>query len=142
MVHEQQPNAITTGGVANPDAPLWVNDLTVAYHRKPVLWDIELSLPEGRLIAVVGPNGAGKSTLIKSVLGLVPRASGTVAIYGKSYATQRHLVGRGDRDRTTTRRGASGRTGAPRAPRAPPPRRTLAPQPCRRASRRDVAACG
>lgn len=74
-------------------APLWVNDLTVAYHRKPVLWDIEMTLPEGRLVAVVGPNGAGKSTLIKAVLGLVPRASGAVTIYGKSYEAQRHLVG-------------------------------------------------
>jgi len=82
-----------THGSAPPDAPLWVNDLTVAYHRKPVLWDIELTLPEGRLIAVVGPNGAGKSTFIKSVLGLVPRASGAVSIYGKSYESQRHLVG-------------------------------------------------
>lgn len=72
---------------------LWVNDLTVAYHRKPVLWDIELTLPEGRLIAVVRPNGAGKSTFIKAVLGLVPRASGAVTIYGKSYEAQRHLVG-------------------------------------------------
>ena len=71
------------------DAPLWVNDLTVAYHRKPVLWDIDLSLPEGKLIAVVGPNGAGKSTLIKAILGLVPRASGAVSIYGKSYEDQR-----------------------------------------------------
>ena len=86
--HHEQPETID-----NPDAPLWVNDLTVAYHRKPVLWDIELSLPEGRLIAVVGPKGAGKSTIIKSVLGLVPRASGAVTIYGKSYEAQRHLVG-------------------------------------------------
>ena len=73
--------------------PLWINDLTVAYHRKPVLWDVDLSLPKGRLIAVVGPNGAGKSTLIKAVLNLVPRASGTVAIFGKPYEKQRHLVG-------------------------------------------------
>ncbi|MGB7919961.1 MAG: ABC transporter ATP-binding protein [Desulfobacterales bacterium] len=75
------------------EASLWVNDLTVAYHRKPVLWDIDLTLPEGRLIAVVGPNGAGKSTFIKAVLGLVPCASGSVTIYGESYETQRHLVG-------------------------------------------------
>lgn len=74
-------------------APLWINDLTVAYHRKPVLWDIDLTLPEGKLIAVVGPNGAGKSTLIKAILGLVPRASGAVSIYGKPYDAQRHLVG-------------------------------------------------
>ena len=75
------------------DSPLWINDLTVAYHRNPVLWDIDLTLPEGQLIAVVGPNGAGKSTLIKSVLGLVAKASGTVTIYGKPYEHQRHLVG-------------------------------------------------
>jgi manganese/zinc/iron transport system ATP- binding protein len=75
------------------DTPLWVNDLTVAYHRKPVLWDVDLSLPEGKLIAVVGPNGAGKSTLIKAILGLVPRASGAVSIYGKPYEAQRHVVG-------------------------------------------------
>ncbi len=75
------------------EAPLWVNDLTVAYHRKPVLWDVDISLPEGKLIAVVGPNGAGKSTLIKAILGLVPRASGAISIYGKPYEAQRHLVG-------------------------------------------------
>jgi manganese/zinc/iron transport system ATP- binding protein len=75
------------------DTPLWINDLTVAYHRKPVLWDVDLSLPEGRLIAVVGPNGAGKSTFIKAVLNLVPRASGAISIYGKPYEAQRHLVG-------------------------------------------------
>jgi manganese/zinc/iron transport system ATP- binding protein len=75
------------------ETPLWVNDLTVAYHRKPVLWDVDLSLPEGKLIAVVGPNGAGKSTLIKAILGLVPRASGAVSIYGEPYEAQRHVVG-------------------------------------------------
>ena len=77
----------------NESAPLWIHDLTVAYRRKPVLWDINLALPEAKLIAVVGPNGAGKTTLIKAALDLVPRASGRVMIYGKSYEAQRHLVG-------------------------------------------------
>ena len=86
---------VDAGPETAPDdaLPLSVKDLTVAYQRKPVLWDVELALPEGRLIAVVGPNGAGKSTLIKAVLGLVPRASGRVSIYGKPYESQRHLVG-------------------------------------------------
>ena len=75
------------------ELPLVVQDLTVAYHRKPVLWDVDLAMPEGRLIAIVGPNGAGKSTLIKAVLGLIPRASGRVTIYGRSYEKQRRLVG-------------------------------------------------
>ena len=76
-----------------PEPPLEIHDLTVAYHHRPVLWDIDVTLPERKLIAVVGPNGAGKSTLIKAILGLVPRASGRVNIYGKPYETQRKLVG-------------------------------------------------
>jgi len=73
--------------------PLEIHDMTVAYHRKPVLWDIDLVVPEGQLICIVGPNGAGKSTLIKAVLGLIPLASGKVEIYGRPYREQRHLVG-------------------------------------------------
>ena len=33
-----------------------VDDLTVAYNYKPVLWDIDLVIPEGVLMAIVGPN--------------------------------------------------------------------------------------
>ncbi len=70
-----------------------VEDLTVAYRDKPVLWDIDLAVPSGVLMAVVGPNGAGKTTLIKSMLGLVQPAAGRVLIFGKPYARQRKLVG-------------------------------------------------
>lgn len=73
--------------------PLAIHDLTVAYHRKPVLWDIDLDIPEGKLVGIVGPNGAGKSTLIKACLELIPKTSGAVGIYGKPYSEQRHLVG-------------------------------------------------
>ncbi|GMW03836.1 MAG: ABC transporter ATP-binding protein [Candidatus Hydrogenedentota bacterium] len=69
--------------VSTAPPPIEVHDLTVAYHHRPVLWDIDLHFPEGKLVAVVGPNGAGKSTLIKAVMGLVPLASGHVSIYGK-----------------------------------------------------------
>ena len=48
-----------------------VDDLTVAYNYKPVLWDIDLAIPEGVMMAIVGPNGAGKSTLIKAILGII-----------------------------------------------------------------------
>lgn len=73
--------------------PIEVHDLTVSYHRKPVLWDIDLTIPNGKLVGVIGPNGAGKSTLIKAILGLVPRASGWVRIYGDSYRKRRQEVG-------------------------------------------------
>ena len=82
-----------TGSEHPKDAPVSIHDMTVAYHRKPVLWDIDYDAVEGRLTAIVGPNGAGKSTLIKAVLDLVPKASGRVLIYGKPYDEQRHLVG-------------------------------------------------
>jgi manganese/zinc/iron transport system ATP- binding protein len=70
-----------------------IHDMTVAYHRKPVLWDIDLVVPEGKLVGIVGPNGAGKTTLIKAALGLLPLASGKVEIYGKPYYEQRRLIG-------------------------------------------------
>jgi manganese/zinc/iron transport system ATP- binding protein len=70
-----------------------VTDLTIAYKDKPVLWDVDMSVPSGTLMAIVGPNGAGKTTLIKSILGLVKPAAGQVLVHGKSFAEQRHLVG-------------------------------------------------
>lgn len=69
-----------------------VADLTVAYQEKPVLWDIDLTVPEGTLMAIVGPNGAGKTTLIKSILGLIKPAAGRVKIYDQPYTKQRQLV--------------------------------------------------
>ena len=82
-----------TGAEHPVTSPLSIHDMTVAYHRKPVLWDVDYDAPEGKLIGIVGPNGAGKSTLIKAALDLVPAASGRVLIYGKPYKKQRHLVG-------------------------------------------------
>ena len=69
-----------------------VNDLTVAYREKPVLWDVDVAVPPGILMAVVGPNGAGKSTLIKAILGLVKPAAGQVLIHGRPYVQQRGLT--------------------------------------------------
>ncbi len=70
-----------------------VADLTVAYNDKPVLWDIDLEVPAGVLIALAGPNGAGKTTLLKAILGLIRPTAGRVLISGKPYHEQRQLVG-------------------------------------------------
>ncbi len=75
-----------------PEIPIAIHDLTVAYHRKPVLWDIDLNIPKGVLGGIVGPNGAGKSTLLKASLNLIPKTSGEVLIYGKPYQEQRDLI--------------------------------------------------
>ena len=73
--------------------PLAIQDLTVAYHRKPVIWDVDLEIPEGKLVGIVGPNGAGKSTLIKACLNLIPCTSGKISIYGSAYEKARKRVG-------------------------------------------------
>ncbi len=75
------------------ESPLSVHDMTVAYHRRPVLWDVDFDAPPRALIAIVGPNGAGKSTFIKACLGLIPRVSGQVEVFGEPMARQRRLIG-------------------------------------------------
>ena len=70
-----------------------VNDLTVAYHKKPVLWDIDLEIPSGVLMAIVGPNGAGKSTLIKTMLNMIKPVTGETRFWGEAYDKQRKNIG-------------------------------------------------
>lgn len=73
--------------------PLEIHDLTVAYHKKPVLWGIDLVVPKGKLVGIVGPNGAGKSTLIKAIMGLLPASSGWIKIFGEPYTKNLKKVG-------------------------------------------------
>lgn len=80
---------------------LEVHDLTVAFDKKPVLWNIDMEIPSGKLIGIVGPNGAGKSTLIKAIMGLLPLSSGYTRLFDQpldevrsrvSYVPQRESV--------------------------------------------------
>lgn len=70
-----------------------VEDMTVAYEKKPVLWDVDLNIPKAILLAIVGPNGAGKSTLIKAMLDLIKPISGEVSFNGKTYSEYRKRIG-------------------------------------------------
>ncbi|HEV3006964.1 MAG TPA: metal ABC transporter ATP-binding protein [Pirellulales bacterium] len=89
---EAAQHRMTESAAALP-AVLDVHNVTVAYHRKPVLWDIDLTLDRPSLVGFIGPNGAGKSTLIKAILGLVPLVGGRVSIFGRPCNKQRKLVG-------------------------------------------------
>lgn len=85
---------LTTGDDDQESAiPLSIYDLTVAYDRKPVVWDVGFDIPAGSLVGVVGPNGAGKSTILKAVMDLIPRASGRIEVFGQPYRKIRHRVG-------------------------------------------------
>jgi len=66
--------------------------LTVAYRERPVLWNVDITVPQGILMGVVGPNGAGKTTFIRTVLGLVRPLAGRIRILGTSYEDSRRLV--------------------------------------------------
>jgi manganese/zinc/iron transport system ATP- binding protein len=95
-MQSNQPSGLWDHGAANPATgtgqpasglgsapPLEIHDLTVSYHKKPVLWGIDLVVPSGKLVGIVGPNGAGKSTLIKAAMGLLPLNSGWVKVFGQ-----------------------------------------------------------
>lgn len=67
---------------------LSVDHLAVNYDHISVLWDINFSIPQGKLVAIIGPNGAGKSTFLKAILGLTPSLSGQIQILGKPHKKQ------------------------------------------------------
>ncbi|MGV3530836.1 MAG: metal ABC transporter ATP-binding protein, partial [Chthoniobacteraceae bacterium] len=79
--------------IAASELPLEVHDLTVAYHRRPVLYGIDLEIPAGNLIGIIGPNGAGKSTLIKAIMGVVPLSGGWIKIFGQPFRKNLTRVG-------------------------------------------------
>lgn len=76
-----------------PPIALETHDLTVTYHKRPVLYGIDVAVPQGSLVGIVGPNGAGKSTLIKSIMGVVPSSGGSVKVFGEPLKDNLHRVG-------------------------------------------------
>ena len=71
-----------TPRTSSPPA-LEVRRLTVSYSSRPVLWDVDATVPAGTLAAIVGPNGAGKSTLLKAAVGLLKLDAGHVLVEGR-----------------------------------------------------------
>ncbi len=72
---------------------LELHDLTVSYAKKPVLYGVDVQVPQGALVGIIGPNGAGKSTMIRAIMGLTPASSGWVQIFGETFEKNRHRVG-------------------------------------------------
>ena len=65
-------------------AKLEVRGLSAGYGRARVLFDIDLEVGAGEVVALLGRNGAGKSTTLKAIMGLVPPSSGTVVFDGRA----------------------------------------------------------
>ena len=80
------------GKAKSGPAPLSIRDITVTYHRKPVLQNISLEVPQSALVGLIGPNGAGKSTLLKAIVDAVPKISGEAFVYGRPYGQTRERL--------------------------------------------------
>ena len=74
---------------AEDDSVLELRGVRAGYGKGEVLLGVDLTLEEGRLLAVLGPNGAGKSTLLKTVAGLLTPTRGAVFLRGRSLAGHR-----------------------------------------------------
>jgi iron complex transport system ATP-binding protein len=65
-------------------AKLAADNLTLAYDQQEIISDLAVSIPDGRVTALVGPNGCGKSTLLRGLARLMAPRSGAVLLDGKA----------------------------------------------------------
>lgn len=84
---DSSPDLIRQTGETNSDAGtrpvvLSVRDVTVAFGEKVVLENLSLDVYRGEILGFVGASGTGKSVLLRTVLGLVPKKSGSVEMFG------------------------------------------------------------
>ena len=65
------------------DAIIRVRDLVVGFGSRNVMKGLDLDIHRGEILGFVGPSGQGKSVLTRAILGLVPKRSGTIEIFGE-----------------------------------------------------------
>ena len=65
---------------------LKVGQLNAFYGKAHILFDLNLEVSKGEVVALVGRNGAGKSTTMKAIMGLLDRATGDIQFRGRSIA--------------------------------------------------------
>jgi branched-chain amino acid transport system ATP-binding protein len=71
---------------------LEIINLHSGYNRIEVLHDINITVPDGKIIAVIGRNGAGKSTLLNTISGIIKIRSGSILLDGQKIPTAPHKV--------------------------------------------------
>ena len=57
--------------------------LSVGYHRRPLIEDIDIGIWQGGILCLIGPNGSGKSTILRSITRHLTKLGGVVAIGGR-----------------------------------------------------------
>ena len=71
---------------------LEVKNLHSGYNKIEVLHDINITVPDGKIVVVIGRNGAGKSTLLNTISGLVKIKSGSILLDGKKLPSSPHKI--------------------------------------------------
>ena len=98
MTRMETPNIVAEAGRAirpaavPADAPPAVRGATVPYGEKPAIFSVDATFPAKAMSAIIGPNGAGKSTLLKAALGVIPRLSGEVFVFGQPIEEARERI--------------------------------------------------
>ncbi len=62
---------------------LKIQNLHVSYGGIQAVRDVSFEVPEGKIVTLIGANGAGKSTTLRSIIGLVPAAGGSILYKGE-----------------------------------------------------------
>lgn len=65
------------------DPIIRVRDLVVGFRDRTILKGLDLDIRRGEILGFVGPSGQGKSVLTRTILGLVPKRSGTIQVFGQ-----------------------------------------------------------
>ena len=86
---EAQPPLSTDGSGLNEGRLLETRGLQAGYGDVRVIWDLDLVVHRGELVALVGSNGAGKTTLLRALSGLIPCRGGSVVFSGQSLEGRR-----------------------------------------------------
>jgi branched-chain amino acid transport system ATP-binding protein len=60
-----------------------IKNITVSYDIATVLWNLSLSVQEGKIVSMVGSNGAGKSTTLRAISGVVHPREGMISLDGQ-----------------------------------------------------------
>lgn len=60
-----------------------VHDLVAGFGRQTVLDHLSLDVRRGEILGLVGASGGGKSVLMRTIIGLIPRRSGTIEVMGR-----------------------------------------------------------
>ena len=89
-----------TSEAAGPAAPVTASEpalraegITAGYGGPPIVEDVSVAVPPGKITAIVGPNGAGKSTLLKTLSGVLKASRGEVWESGDHWTKRQRLAG-------------------------------------------------